>query len=705
MRRLHQLAKELNLSSRALIKLLRRLGFDVTSPMSPVSDSMTKTCKKQLEQDKEALKLKDIEKKKLQARVQSLTHETRRERRLREEKRAEKKVRETITKIKKKERTKKYKVRPSKEVMEGKEGPVKVRVSEFTSVRELASLLSVEALSLISKCLDLGLMVTINQRLDFDTIATIADEYGYEAELISAYAEEAEEEIEIPKELEPRAPIVTIMGHVDHGKTALLDYIRHTKVIESESGGITQHIGAYKVKFKDKSITFIDTPGHKAFTAMRARGARVTDIVVLVIAADDGVMPQTIEAINHARDAGTPIMIAINKIDLPNVDPERVEKQLLDYNLVTEKHGGEALCSHVSAKTGEGVNDLLETILMQAELLELAATVTGEAKGTIIEAMIDRGKGPVATAIISRGTLEKGDSFVAGKVGGKVRAMYDEWGKHKAKALPSDPVQVVGFDTLPHVGDTLRVFEDEKLARVISKERKESAKGSLGKEKRAATLETFEKELEATKIKEFKLIIKGDTAGSVEALSDSVEHLTGEGVVCNVIHRGVGEINESDILLAEASDAIIIGYHIKENPEAEALAPKKSVQIRIYNVIYEAIEDTKLAMQGLLPLQYEEREVGRAEVREVFKISGVGFVTGCYVLEGKILKNQKVKVKRDDEIVYEGNIKSLKRIKEDVKEVEAGFECGIAFEESIKLQPGDILEIYEVTEKDRIKVK
>ena len=695
MKRVYEAVKELNLSSKAIVKLLRRLGFEVTSPMSPISPEMLQACKKHIESGKEAVRLKDVEIKKLRAKIKKPPHETCKEKELRKKEKVEKRVRETITKIEMGERVKKYKSAKPSEIKE-EEIQKKIKIGELTSVRELANMLSVDPLELISKCIELGLVVTINQRIDFDTASLVAGEYGYTAELISAYTEE-----EVQGKLEPRPPVVTVMGHVDHGKTALLDYIRHTNVIESESGGITQHIGAYKVKVGDKSITFIDTPGHKAFTAMRARGASVTDMVVLVIAADDGVMPQTVEALNHARDAGTSVIVAINKIDLPNADPEKVERQLLDYNLVTDKHGGEVPCCWTSAKTGKGVKDLLETVLIQAELLELRSTREGEARGVIIESKMDKGKGPVATAIIRQGTLKIGDPLAAGEISGKVRAMYNEWGKHKSKVFPAEPIVIVGFDELPKVGDTFRVFKDERFAREISKRQRESMKGELVKGRKPITLESLQKELQAGEIKGLKLIIKGDTAGSVEALCDSVEHLTEEEVEVNVIHKGVGEINESDILLAAAGKAIVIGYHTKGNQSAERMAKEKGVEIRTYNVIYEAIDDIKLAMVGLLPPKFEEHEIGKAEVKKIFKISKLGFIAGCYVLKGKMIKGENVRVKRDGLTVYEGKIESLKRIKEDVKEVEAGFECGVGFGASAKLAPGDVIEVYRIEEIQR----
>jgi translation initiation factor IF-2 len=541
-------------------------------------------------------------------------------------------------------------------------------------------------------------MVTINQRLDYETASTIASEYGYETELTPTYEEEKEV---VVRKTEPRPPIVTVMGHVDHGKTTLLDYIRHTHVVAQEVGKITQHIGAYKVKVKGgESITFIDTPGHHAFTAMRVRGAQITDIVVLIVAADEGVKAQTIEAINHAKDAGVPIIVAINKIDLPNAEPEKVEKQLMEHNLVTEKCGGEVLCCEISAKTGKGVEELLDAILMQAELLELKAIVDKEAEGVIIETKLDKGKGVVATAIMQHGVLKVGTPILAGNVSGKVRALYNEWGKNRTKASPSDPIQIVGFDELPQVGDVIKEIKDEKLAREISKMRAISMREEIAKVRRPV-VEDITQQLEAEKVKELKLIIKGDVAGTAEALSDALHHLSCEEAKINVIHQGAGEISESDVLLAAASGALIIGFNIKESKNARQLAKERGVEIRTYNIIYEAIEEMQLALKGLLPPKIEVYKIGKAEVKQVFKISKIGYIAGCYVVEGKVVKGENVRVKRDDIIVYEGKIESLKRMKDSVNEVIEGLECGIGLGESFKFEIGDIIEVYGTREVER----
>jgi translation initiation factor IF-2 len=537
-KRLHRAARELHISSEALIKLLRSLGFRVKGYTSFVSDEMIAACKKKMEEDKKFLKAQDRKRERIKAKRKE-EKERKKERKLMERKRAAEKVKETLVKLETKERVKRKKSKPPKREEEKLETK-KISVGELTSVRELAQMLNTEPLDLIAKCLELGLTVTINQRLDFDTVATIADEYGYETELMSYYVEEEVEEEEEGEEI-VRPPIVTVMGHVDHGKTSVLDYIRKTNVTRSESGGITQHIGAYEIDFKGKKITFIDTPGHEAFTAMRARGAQVTDVAVLVVAADDGVMPQTVESINHAKDAGIPIIVAINKMDLPNANPEKTKQELLHENVRLEEYGGDVPVCLISAKTGEGIPELLETMLIQADLLELTATKGGLVKGTIIESKKDKGKGIVATVLVLQGTLKKGDAFIAGITSGKVRAMYDEWGVFKEYCEPGSPVQVVGFDKLPNIGDSFVVVEDEKKAREISRSRETAIKEQIRREKRILTLEGVQKELAAGKMKELKIIIKGDVAGSVEAISDSLEELVIKNIKINVIHKPILE--------------------------------------------------------------------------------------------------------------------------------------------------------------------
>jgi len=695
-KRLHKAARELHISSEALLKLLRSLGFRVKGYTSFVSDEMMAACKRKMEEDKKFLKAQDRKRERIRTKRKE-EREKRKERKSMERKRATEKVKETLVKIETKERAKKKKPKPLK-LEEEKVETRKIRVSELTAVRELAQMLDTEPLDLIAKCLELGLFVTINQRLDFDTVATIADEYGYETELIPYYVEEEVKEEEKGEEI-VRPPIVTVMGHVDHGKTSLLDNIRKTNVTQFESGGITQHIGAYEIEFKGQKITFIDTPGHEAFTAMRARGAQVTDIAVLVVAADDGVMPQTVESINHAKDAGIPMIVAINKIDLPNTEPEKTKQELLQENVRLEEYGGDVPVCLTSAKTGEGIPELLETILIQADLLELTTTKEGLTKGTIIESKMDKGKGIVATVLVLQGSLRKGDAFIAGITSGKVRAMYDEWRMSKEYCEPGVPVQVVGFDKLPNVGDSFVVVKDEKKAREISKNREIAIKEQMRREKKIVTLEGIQKELAAGEMKEFKIIIKGDVAGSVEAISDSLEKLLIKNIMINVIHKGIGSINESDVLLAKASGAIIIGYHVKANPKAKDLADMEGIDIRTYDIIYKAIDEIKMAMEGLLEPEYEEKEIGKVEVRRVFRIPQIGFIAGAYVVSGKVSIEAKARIQRGDE-VYEEEIAALKRFKEDVKEVGNGLECGIKFKGELKPEEGDIITVYELIRKN-----
>lgn len=701
MKRIYQVAKEMGISSKAMLKLLKKLGYDAASPMAPMVKEMLDACNEYFKKDKERVKIIELEKRKIRARIPLSTYERLKEKQLREKGRAEQKIRETMTKIKMGKRTIRYKKEVKEEVVEDRSK--QILLAELTSVRELADFLRTDPLDLIAKCIKLGLNVTINHRLDFETAATIASEYGYEAILSPTYEEEEVEELS--EESEPRNPIVTVMGHVDHGKTTLLDYIRHTNVVETEVGRITQHIGAYKVKVKDdKYITFIDTPGHQAFTAMRTRGTKVTDIVILVVAANEGVKPQTVEAINHAKDAAVPIIVAITKSDLSEANPDEAEKQLLDYKVVTEKYGGDVPCCKVSAKTGDGVKGLLETILIMAELLELKTNTKAEAKATIIETKLDKGRGPIATAIIHQGVLKIGDPILAGNTSGKVRALFNEWGKSRSKALPSDPIQIVGFDDIPQVGDTLRVIQDEKMAREICKTRKISIRDEVAKG-RKPVIEDLQL-IGMEKNKELKIIIKADVAGSAEALSDMLQGLnqvenpaaSGKEIKISVVHQGAGEINESDILLAAASKSMVLGFNTKENPNAYQMAKEKNVTIRTYNIIYNAMEDIQNTLNGLIPPKFEEYDIGKAEVKQVFKISGVGFIIGCLVVQGKVIRGEKIKVKREGTIVYEGIIDSLKRIKESVKEVVEGIECGIGLEESVKLEQGDIIEVYGIKE-------
>jgi translation initiation factor IF-2 len=694
MRRVYEVAKELGISAKALIKLLRKLNFDASSPMGPVTDEMLQACKEHFEKSKQKVKERDLVRKKFYKGPRRSMYERLKERRIKEKKKVKEKVKEMITRIEMGERKKRYKKEFKKE--EIKDENI-IKLDERVSIRELASLLRVDPLDLISKCLNLGLLVTINQRIDYDTAATIASEYGYETELVSEFKVVEEKEKKSKKFL-PRPPVITVMGHVDHGKTTLLDRIRYTNVAEKEVGKITQHIGAYKVKVGESYITFIDTPGHHSFTAMRARGVQVTDIVLLLIAGDEGIKPQTIEAINHAKDAGVPIIVVINKIDLPLANPEEIENELMKYDIVVERLGGEVLCCRVSAKTGEGIKELLDSILTLSEILEMKAPIDVPAQGTIIESKIEKGKGVVATVIVKEGKFIPRLPILAGTTAGRIRNLYDEWGNSVKEALPGEPVQIVGFEELPQVGDIVREIADEKLAKEITREMKILKREEMAKMSKPL-IETMEEKLRKSyKEGELKLIVKGDVSGSIEALSDALPHLSKEELNVKVIHQDVGEITESDVLLAAATGAQIIGFNTKISSRAREVAKLRNVIIRKYRIIYEALEDVDNIIKNLIPPKIEEITIGRVEVKQIFRIKDVGYVVGGYVLEGKVVRGKKVRVKRGDEIVYEGEIASVKRIQENVEEVKEGLECGIGFKESVKLEIGDIIEVYEVRE-------
>ncbi len=576
----------------------------------------------------------------------------------------------------------------------------KIKVNEYIAVNELANLMNVPVADVISKCIELGLMVSINQRLDLDTITLVADEFSFEVEIEEEYTSEVLEDIpDDPETLKPRPPVITIMGHVDHGKTSLLDYIRRTNVVAGEAGGITQHIGAYRVDVgNNKFITFLDTPGHEAFTAMRARGAQLTDIVVIVVAADDAVMPQTVEAINHAQAANVPMVIAINKIDKPGANPEKIKQQLADRNVLVEEWGGKFQCVEISAKSGKNVDSLLEKLLLEAELLDLKANPDREARGAVVESELDKGRGITGTILVQKGTLKIGDSFVAGVYHGKVRAMFDERGNKVTEAEPSTPVQVLGFEGSPQAGDTFIVVESEREARDISVRRQQLKREQDQKQVRHITLDEIAKRITIGGVKELALIVKGDVDGSVEALSDSLMKISNEEVIIRVIHKGVGGISESDVLLASASDAIIIGFHVRPNINARKLAESQKVDIRLYNVIYDAINEVKSALEGLLSPVITEEVVATLEVRDTFKVPKFGTVAGCYVLEGKIVRNNKIRLIRDGIVIQEGEIGSLRRFKDDVREVDSGYECGLNIANYNDIKVGDIIEAYKFIE-------
>ncbi len=576
----------------------------------------------------------------------------------------------------------------------------KIKVTEFIAVNELANLMHINVSEVIQKCIELGLMVSINQRLDFETISLVADEFGFEVEKEEEAAIDLLADEEDPEDsLEPRPPVVTIMGHVDHGKTSLLDYIRKANVVAGESGGITQHIGAYQVTVdNEKKITFLDTPGHEAFTAMRARGASVTDIVVLVVAADDSVMPQTIEAINHSQAAGVPMIVAINKIDKPNANPEKIKQQLSERNILVEDWGGKYQCVELSAKTGENVDELLEKILLEAEMLELKANPNRKARGSVIEARKEKGRGITATILVQKGTLKIGDPFVAGIYHGRVRAMFDERNKKMTEAPPSTPVLVLGFENTPQAGDIFAVVESEHLAREISLKRQQIKREQEYRQVNLVTLEELANQISKGGIKELPLVLKADVDGSVEAISDSLMKLSNDKASIKVIHRGVGAITEGDILLAAASNAIVLGFHVRPNSAAKRLAEKEKVEIRLYNVIYDLVNEVKAALENMLEPIITEELIGTLEVRDTFKVPKIGTVAGCYVLEGKINRTSKIRLYRNDVVIYEGQLSSLKRFKDDVKEVMAGYECGLNIANFNDVKVGDIIEAYESVE-------
>ncbi len=581
-----------------------------------------------------------------------------------------------------------------------------VRVNEFLTVAELAELVDVSSTEIIGSAFkNLGLMVTINQRLDFDQIELLLDEFNYTAEREEEYVSDAEveeEDDDAPEDLKPRSPVVTVMGHVDHGKTLLLDRIRETNVVAGEAGGITQHIGAYHVELESgKSLTFLDTPGHAAFTAMRARGADVTDIVILIVAADDSVMPQTIEAISHAKNAGVPMIVAVNKIDLPAADPMRVKQELLQHSVNVEDFGGDVLVAEISAKTGQGIDDLLDKVLLQAELLELTANPDRDAVGTVIEAQLDQGKGAVATVLVQKGTLRVGDSFIVGLYDGRVKALLDERGHSVDEAGPAVPVQVLGAGGVPQAGDTFQAMAADQAAEIATNRQRLDREKQLRVRERGLKLGDFGALVEAGQVSNLPLVIKGDVDGSVQALSDALEKLGTSEVQVEVIHRGVGAINESDVLLAQTSGAVIIGFRVRPQTAARQQAEREDVDIHVYDVIYEAVDEVTAALEGMLAPEKRETIEGTAEVREVFKVSKVGTIAGCYVSEGRIDRKGHARLIRDGVVVYDGEIGSLKRFKDDVKEVREGFECGIGIQNFNDIKVGDLIECYTVEEVAR----
>ena len=589
-----------------------------------------------------------------------------------------------------------HKLKSEEELAEIEKASKILKVTEFVTASELASMMDVSTTEIISACMTLGMMVTLNQRLDAETLSIVAEEFGYKVEFTTAEIEEETEEVEYnPEDLVQRPAIVTVMGHVDHGKTSLLDYIRKENVIAGESGGITQHIGAYSVELPNgEKITFLDTPGHEAFTAMRARGAQVTDLVIIVIAADDDIMPQTKEAISHAQAAGVPIVIAINKIDKPDANPDKVKESLSNMNLLVEDWGGKIQSQDISALKGDGVNELLEKVLLEAELLEIKANPKIDASGSVIEALLDKGRGYVSTVLVQSGTLKVGDFVLAGKNSGKVKAMQDERGNEVKSAGPSVPVAILGLDGAPQAGDKFSVYKDEREAKQIATKRDQLQREQTVRTQKQLTLDEIGRRIAIGEFKEFNIILKGDVDGSVEALTDSFQKLSTEEIQVNIIHKAVGAITESDVLLASASDAIVIGFNVRPMGNARQIADKEQIDIRTYSIIYDAINDIKDAMEGMLSPDFKEEITGYCEIRETFKISKIGTIAGCMVTKGKILSNSEIRLIRDGIVTYSGVLSSLKRFKDDVKEVSKGYDCGLQVKDYKDLKIGDQIEAF-----------
>ena len=569
-----------------------------------------------------------------------------------------------------------------------------LKVTEFVTASEIATMMDVSPTEIISACMTLGMMVTLNQRLDAETLSIVAEEFGYKVEFVTAEIEEENIEVEdSPEDLEHRPPIVTVMGHVDHGKTSLLDYIRKENVIAGESGGITQHIGAYGVELQDgQKITFLDTPGHEAFTAMRARGAQVTDLAIIVVAADDDIMPQTKEAISHAQAASVPIVFAINKIDKPNSNPDKIKEGLSNMNLLVEDWGGKIQSHDISALKGDGVNELLEKVLLEAELLELKANPNKDASGTVVEAFLDKGRGYVSTILVQTGTLKIGDFVLAGKNSGKVKAMHDERGNEVKEAGPSTPISILGLDGAPQAGDKFSVFSDEREAKQIANKRTQLQREQTVRTQKHITLDEIGRRIALGEFKELNIILKGDVDGSVEALTDSLQKLSTEEIQVNIIHKAVGAITESDVLLASASDAIVVGFNVRPMGNARQIADKEQIDIRTYSIIYDAINDVKDAMEGMLSPDFKEEITGLCEIRETFKISKIGTIAGCMVTKGKIVRNSEIRLIREGVVIFTGSLSSLKRFKDDAKEVTKGYDCGLQIKDYNDIKVGDEIE-------------
>ncbi|MFQ6008561.1 MAG: translation initiation factor IF-2 [Candidatus Zixiibacteriota bacterium] len=729
-KRIYELAREFKISSNAMLTILNDLNFNPRSHMSVATDEMIAAVTKKFAEEKQEAK-KEMEQRELvrEAVERSATRiggfriddshapvaglMRRLERRQKKKEKRKKKTRQTVdkTEVVKSFRTtmahlsgtrtkKKYK-RPNTTTEIETEPANILEVNEYISVAELAKLMDRKPAEVIAKLFEMGMMATINQRLEMDAIEMVASEFGFEVRPIDEVGEALKEE-ELEENLAKRAPIVTIMGHVDHGKTSLLDYIRKTNVVSGEAGAITQHIGAYEVVHDGGSITFLDTPGHEVFTAMRARGTQITDIVVLVVAADDGVRPQTVEAIDHARAAGVPIIVAINKIDKPTANPDDVRTQLTNYNLVAEEWGGKTIMVEVSAKTGEGVDKLLEMILLQAEIMDLKADPSIRGHGVVVDARLERGRGPIATVLIQKGVCKIGDPIVAGTVCGHVRTIINDREQQLTSVGPSKPAQITGLDGVPQAGDSFMVVQSDQEAKEIVLRRSQIKREQDSRRVHGRiTLDKVFDRIKEGAIKELRLIIKGDVDGSVGALSDTLSKIATDEVKTNIIHQGVGSITESDVLLGAASDAIIIGFQVSVEARAREVAKKEQVDIKLYDIIYEAERDVKQAVAGLLAPTVAENFVGVAEVRNLFKIPRIGTIAGSYVREGRLSRNDQIRLVRDGKIIHTGKVASLKRFKDDVREVKEGFECGVAIENFNDIKVGDLIEAFELVEQAR----
>ncbi len=678
-------AKQLNLSSEALLAVLKELNLPPRSHTSYITEAEFEAARQHLKKEKHQFK-ESIKRRKTAESVRTASSKT-------PEQEINQSVKQTLAKVYGREKKKRRSTDEQERVMPITK-PTAVKVVAYMTVAELAHALNLPVAEVIKKCLQIGLRATVNHRLDLDTIMLIADEFGIPVQ--------QEEEIVTPVsrgEPKPRPPVVVVMGHVDHGKTALLDYIRKTRVAEKEFGRITQHIGAYVAYYGDKPIVFLDTPGHEAFTAMRARGAQVTDIAVLVAAADEGIMPQTLEALDHARAAGVPIIVAITKCDLPTANPDRVKSQLTHHNLHVEEYGGHTVCIETSAITGQGIEDLLDAISVLSLELDLKAPCDGPARGVVIEARIDRGRGNIATVLIQEGTLKRGDPFVAGEHYGRVRDLLNEANVSVETATPSIPIQVLGFSGLPEAGDRFEVVMDERSAREIAQRRQMAKRDRiLAASKPKVSLEALQEQIAKGQVKELKIILKTDVSGSVQALREALEGLSIDEVQVRVIHSGVGPINQNDVLLAQASEAIIVGFHVRPLADARQLAEREGVEIRTYRIIYAAIEDIRAAILGMLEPEKREVTIGRAEVRQVFAIPRQGLIAGAFLTEGKVVRGALTRIIRDNKEVSTTEVISLRRFKDDVKEVATGYECGIGLKDIADLQVGDILEFYQIEE-------